>query len=1506
MDCSPSILSFKHILLSVRRFRVALYRNKLSVIIFLLLWPSLAYSQIIVNYITPVDITCPNNGIISIGATTSNPPLLYSIISGPVTQPVQTNPLFTSLPPGNYVIKMADGAGNETTANVTIAGTYNNPTFTIAPTTPYCIGNSDGQLEGNINPGTGAPPFYWELLAPSPVTAPQQLSNTFSGLPAGNYAMRVTDACGSISSNAISLQNPVTGFGWLGQSIGQQGNLIFNKIGCDSMLVTYWLSIPNPRMPLTFKYNTSNGVYIPTSGTIVDTTFMSSTTNSQVMVSQIIPGLDYGQSVQATIYNACGDSAMSMDIITHPFIFYPKYTFNECGNTANVTFTNTPYYEYHTSINTQATYIFTDASNNVLESGTITAQQNNGIFSMSDTLTTGETYHFSITDGCGETFQSTIIVPELAPPLIIQEDLISGACIDSVVGTYRILTAGFQYNAKLILLSGPSVLGSTKPEFAYSDTYTYPDTVSGFNGESFMMNNLSIGTYQYKIIDDCGNEVFGSFTINEQQITSLQATHQLEVGCPGMNKIHYGMVSGGKVTIRNIATNTILKETDFLAYTQNYLAELYNHDSLINLFDGSYEITYEFLQSPGSFENGKQVNDGNIPCWIIVDTVHILPYYVPAMSTGNVIMCNNTINFILIPDTTTGFPPYEYEIIAGPQLFPVQGSNIFTITQPGTYTARIIDACGNASIKQITADTISFDPIQVQANCMNTSMIFPSSIYHEYHWLMPNNQTYIGDSLIINPITAADTGMYEISKIININGCVDTLFTSYHVTLNPHSSQTIEFCSGATVTIGSNIYNLPGIYNDTITTSAGCDSIITSNLILIPQVSDTIQATICYGDSILIAGVYYNTPGFYTDSLQNSSGCYDLVITDLHMNHIVDSITVSICAGDTYSFGGNTYNMAGFYNDTIVTSAGCDSTIILHLFIQPYIQSSITESICAGSNFSFGGNLLTQAGIYIDTLSTLTCDSIVTLTLTISPYINHSITEEICGGYTYSFGSSILSQAGVYTDTLSTATCDSVVTLTLNVLPYIQHSINESICPGGSFSFNGNLLTQAGVYSDTLTTLTCDSIITLTLGISPYINHATTVDICDGYTYSFGGNILSQAGVYTDTLSTTTCDSVVTLTLNVLPYIQYAFTENICPNTSFLFNGNQLTQAGVYIDTLTTQTCDSIVSLTLHVLPYINQSININICEGEQYAFGGAWVNQAGVYVDTLSTSTCDSIITLNLSVSPLKSSTRTQVICEGESYNFAGNTYTSAGTYTHTFATPTCDSTATLILQVRPITHTHIYETICSEDKYPFAGTHYTQPGTYTHTFPTNACDSIVTLHLNVVPTPSVNITFNMHEIHGGQYVQLHANSYSNPLQYLWTSSAALSNYTIQHPNTSIQSPTWVYLTVTDTNGCSATAQVEVTIPVTSTLFIPNCFTPNGDNQNEGFRIYGTNIAEFEMMVFNRWGELIFKSTNMEYGWDGTYMGEIVQNGMYVYKVNARGLDGVGYHRIGRVTVLQ
>ena len=103
--------------------------------------------------------------------------------------------------------------------------------------------------------------------------------------------------------------------------------------------------------------------------------------------------------------------------------------------------------------------------------------------------------------------------------------------------------------------------------------------------------------------------------------------------------------------------------------------------------------------------------------------------------------------------------------------------------------------------------------------------------------------------------------------------------------------------------------------------------------------------------------------------------------------------------------------------------------------------------------------------------------------------------------------------------------------------------------------------------------------------------------------------------------------------------------------------------------------------------------------------------------------------------------------------------------------------------------------------------------------------------------------------------------------------------------------------LIVSHLNGCLDTTRQSLEIDPFQTYFIPNAFTPNGDGTNEFFRGTGFTryISMFDMKIYNRWGELVFETDNIDESWDGINQrnGERALPGVYLYVVNLEGLNG-------------
>ena len=130
----------------------------------------------------------------------------------------------------------------------------------------------------------------------------------------------------------------------------------------------------------------------------------------------------------------------------------------------------------------------------------------------------------------------------------------------------------------------------------------------------------------------------------------------------------------------------------------------------------------------------------------------------------------------------------------------------------------------------------------------------------------------------------------------------------------------------------------------------------------------------------------------------------------------------------------------------------------------------------------------------------------------------------------------------------------------------------------------------------------------------------------------------------------------------------------------------------------------------------------------------------------------------------------------------------------------------------------------------------------------------------------------------------------------YIWnfdnlaTSTAVDTNYTFSYtePNTYE-----VCLSASNQSGCIDSVCHEVIISDDLLVYVPNSFSPNNDGDNEIFIpvISGNRAASYELLIFNRWGEIIFRSTEAQVGWDGTRKGKASPEGVYIWKLSVGGL---------------
>jgi len=315
------------------------------------------------------------------------------------------------------------------------------------------------------------------------------------------------------------------------------------------------------------------------------------------------------------------------------------------------------------------------------------------------------------------------------------------------------------------------------------------------------------------------------------------------------------------------------------------------------------------------------------------------------------------------------------------------------------------------------------------------------------------------------------------------------------------------------------------------------------------------------------------------------------------------------------------------------------------------------------------------------------------------------------------------------------------------------------------------------------------------------------------------------------------------------------------------------------------------------------------------------------------------------LRVNLVTTSTTRDSICANQApYVWNGNNYTASGTYSVTLVNSAgCDSIATLILLVKPIPALVINQpppvcepmTINLTAPSIIAGSDpglvytywmdslatipLTNPGAvavsgtyYIKALGGNSCTSTKPVAVTVLiykliagiryPTVTTQINTN---------IQLSARNIG--LSYAWSPPVGLSSAFIRNPIFNYDRQTEYLINITRDNGCITVDTILVkiihdqgAIPK-SDLFVPKAWTPNNDGHNDKLFPLTVNIRELKYFrVFNRWGQLVFETNVIGFGWDGIFQGKPAVMDVYTWTVEAIGVDGKNYKKAGNSVLIR
>jgi gliding motility-associated-like protein len=533
------------------------------------------------------------------------------------------------------------------------------------------------------------------------------------------------------------------------------------------------------------------------------------------------------------------------------------------------------------------------------------------------------------------------------------------------------------------------------------------------------------------------------------------------------------------------------------------------------------------------------------------------------------------------------------------------------------------------------------------------------------------------------------------------------------------------------------------------------------------------------------------------------------------------------------------------------------------------------------------------------------------------------------GSYTYSWSPSGSVESSLYvnpilttnyvvevTDACGAIKKDSVTITVPNFVPLTANVINtdDTVCIGGLVVLNGNVTGGVGAYLSWNYGLGDAS----PVNVNPLI---TTTYVLTGQD-SCGATVKDSVTISTNLVHLNLPDSIALTCLEEAVVLDPAITGSNGNETYFWSSGETSstlavtpTETTVYqVTVFTDDGCpnleDSVKVIVPTFIPLeISGNTNLTItCTADSVTLVANIIGGSG---QTLIYNWSDGVNTFvgnNIIVNPLVTTTYSVVVIDTCAKDSASSNFTvTLPTYAPLVFDIFSDDTLICIgskanLEVSAIGGNGNYSyswsngsTTPSIQVSPKISSNY-------QLVVTDGCGTKVDTSVQVaVSAPVADFSF---EYQNATAVQFYDSSASNIVAYTWTFDNGTSIEKDPLHTFRFEKVHEVWLWVKNKYGC--VDSVMKTVSPTMLVYAPNSFTPNGDELNGTYKVKGVGIASFNLLIYNRWGELLFETNNINNGWDGIFKGKEVPTGTYVYKVRAISYQDVVYEKVGDLNLIK
>lgn len=284
--------------------------------------------------------------------------------------------------------------------------------------------------------------------------------------------------------------------------------------------------------------------------------------------------------------------------------------------------------------------------------------------------------------------------------------------------------------------------------------------------------------------------------------------------------------------------------------------------------------------------------------------------------------------------------------------------------------------------------------------------------------LRSNDQLSIcqGDSSLIFGHWEKTAGTYS-QTFATAFGCDSTHSIELILLDTFRTNDQVRICQGDSALIFGLWEKTAGLYSQTLPSAFGCDSTHAVELLLLDTFRTNEQLSICNGDSTLIFGLWEKTAGLYSQTLSSSFGCdsthsVELVLVDTFLTNRM----INICTGDSAFVFDAWENMAGTYTRTLSSSFGCDSIEVIQVLLGAAAEGAEELVICVGDSVRVFGEWVYDAGVFTASYAVAgACDSLHQISVIVEDEISLEATPEwiIAPGDSVSLQVEVLSLANV-------------------------------------------------------------------------------------------------------------------------------------------------------------------------------------------------------------------------------------------------------------------------------------------------------------------------------------------------------------------------------------------------------------------------------------------------------------------------------------------------------------